>query len=347
MNTPLVSVIVPIYNVKTYIYRGLENILHQSYKNIEILLIDDGSTDGSGSLCDSLSTIHENISVFHKQNEGAGSARNLGIQKAKGEYLYFFDIDDEIEPNLIEYCVTTAISKAVDMVIFGFDMTDVNGIQDKVTTKFEEKLITSNSELKGAYIKDILLIPGNNGYIWNKFYKKSFIKTNSIEYPDLRIQQDEVFNLKIYRKIEKIYFSSKVLYHYYVYNKGNTRSYFIPDIFDIYVSVRDAFEDLHRRWGINNNADVVDYLNNRFLSGVVASICTNLFHSDCPWTKKRKKQELKIVFRHKYTNLSLQATKRMDQILIISMAKLYNVSLLSYVYRSLMVIRNLKHKVHN
>ena len=104
---PLVSVIIPIYNVRRFIERGLNNVFAQSCQDFEILLSDDGSTDGSYEECQAWALKDSRIRVLHQENKGAGAARNHGIEEARGEFIYFFDIDDEIYPHLLEYCVRT------------------------------------------------------------------------------------------------------------------------------------------------------------------------------------------------------------------------------------------------
>ena len=98
----LISVIVPVYNIKEYLRRCVESILHQTYKNIEVLLVDDGSTDGSGDLCDELAKEDSRVRVFHKENGGSSAARNLAIDNAKGTYLGFVDSDDYVAPDMYE-----------------------------------------------------------------------------------------------------------------------------------------------------------------------------------------------------------------------------------------------------
>ena len=99
---PLISVIVPVYNIIEYLPRCVHSITSQTYENLELLLVDDGSTDGTGELCDRLAAEDGRIRVFHKENGGSSSARNLGISQAKGEYLGFVDSDDYVEPDMYE-----------------------------------------------------------------------------------------------------------------------------------------------------------------------------------------------------------------------------------------------------
>ena len=103
MNTPLISIIVPVYNIKEYLPRCVSSLQAQTYPNIEILLLDDGSTDGTGALCDSFLEKDRRIRVFHKKNGGSSSARNLGLTKASGEYIGFVDSDDYVEPDMYRH----------------------------------------------------------------------------------------------------------------------------------------------------------------------------------------------------------------------------------------------------
>lgn len=284
----MVSVIVPIYNVRKFIERGVRQVLQQTYKNFELILVDDGSTDGSYEECREWATVDNRIKVLHQQNTGAGGARNLGIDNAKGEYIYFYDIDDKIQQNLLEYCVGKMGEMDVDFICFGYENIETT-YKSKVLVEFPEVHITSNKEFKSLYVDQFVLKV--NGFPWNKFYRKSFLIKNGLRYENQRIQQDEVFNLKCYRYLEKAYLSPEVLYKYYIYEKGNTRSRFIPDRFDIYKSVRWHFEDLKFFWGLDDSR-LDDYLNKRFYDGVMQCFILNLTHPNCRWTAFQKKTEM-------------------------------------------------------
>ncbi len=127
MQQGLISVIVPVYQVKEYLSRCVRSIERQTYGDLEILLVDDGSTDGTGELCDALSREDERIRVFHKENGGTSSARNLGLAQAKGEYLGFVDGDDFIEPDMYERLMEAALRSGADMVQIGRDELTAKG----------------------------------------------------------------------------------------------------------------------------------------------------------------------------------------------------------------------------
>lgn len=284
----LVSVIIPIYNVKGFIDWGIRQILHQTYQNIEILLVDDGSTDGSLEVCKQWASQDCRIVVLHQQNQGSGAARNLGIKHARGQYIYFYDIDDEISPRLLEYNMQMMAQSSVDMIVFGYTSVDIK-YKTKVTVSFPQTHIESNHQLRDVYVDQFVLKV--NGFVWNKFYKKEFLDSHHLRFENQRIQQDEVFNILCYRHVEKMFVSSEVLYTYYVYDKGNTRSYYIPDRFDIYKSVRKHFENLKLNWRLDDQR-LDDYLSKRFYDGVMTCVLFNLMHANCPLSQKEKKEVL-------------------------------------------------------
>lgn len=124
---PLISIIVPVYNAMDCLPRCVESLMHQTYENLEILLVDDGSTDGTGQLCDEIAQKDRRIQVFHKQNGGTSTARNLGIYKAKGEYLGFVDSDDHVDRNMYERLMKAIIKYGTKAAQVGRDEVDEKG----------------------------------------------------------------------------------------------------------------------------------------------------------------------------------------------------------------------------
>lgn len=127
MIKPLVSVIIPVYNVEKYLYDCVDSVVNQTYKNIEIILVDDGSTDGSSAICDKYALKHPNINVIHKQNGGLSDARNEGIKYAKGKYIYFLDSDDLIKKEAIQLLINESEQYNSDIVFFDATVVDENG----------------------------------------------------------------------------------------------------------------------------------------------------------------------------------------------------------------------------
>ena len=155
---PLVSIIVPVYNIMEYLPRCVESLRNQTYGNIEILLVDDGSTDGTAGLCDRLAAEDSRIRVFHKENGGSSSARNLGIAQAKGEYLGFVDSDDYVEPDMYERLYRAVERNALPIAQTGRDEIDKDGniLPNICEPVAEEQTITAQD-----FMKELLLHRGD------------------------------------------------------------------------------------------------------------------------------------------------------------------------------------------
>ena len=214
---PLVSIIVPIYNAEKYLKRCVESILNQEYRNVEVILADDGSTDNSGIICDEIAERDNRVIVIHKDNTGVSDTRNTAIKRAGGIYLQFVDSDDWLAPNATELLVRTARVNDCDMVISDFYRV----VGDRVSQKGdidEEKLMT-REEFAGHMMEN----PADfyYGVLWNKLYKKSIIKEHGL-YMDENISwcEDFMFNLE-YIRFAETFMAVQVPIYYYVWRKGS------------------------------------------------------------------------------------------------------------------------------
>ncbi|MEG0457025.1 MAG: glycosyltransferase family 2 protein, partial [Oscillospiraceae bacterium] len=148
-----ISVIVPVYNVEKYLNRCVESIIKQTYKNLEIILIDDGSPDNCGQLCEQFKTQDNRIKVYHKKNEGLGLTRNLGLKEATGNYITFVDSDDWIGPQHIENMYLALCNNSADLCIGGHTRVDQNGNQVVCKVKLTKEIYLSNE------IENEILLP--------------------------------------------------------------------------------------------------------------------------------------------------------------------------------------------
>ena len=205
----LISVIVPIYNVEKYLNKCIESIINQSYSNLEIILVDDGSEDSSGIMCDSYILKDKRIKVIHKENGGLSDARNVGLDKAKGEYIVFIDSDDWIDEKMIEILYNIIKKNNSDISICDYFLAYNEEIQ---TQKEDIEIINlSNIEaLKTIYDKDlgVCMIVA-----WNKLYKRNLFK-DDIRYPYGKIHEDEFTTYKLLYKAEKISYTNQKMYYY-------------------------------------------------------------------------------------------------------------------------------------
>lgn len=218
MYKPLVSIIIPVYNVENYLKRCIDSVVNQSLRNIEIILIDDGSLDSSSKICDEYKVLDERITVIHKQNEGLGMARNTGIDIASGKYIAFVDSDDYIESNMYELLYNKAIISNSDVVFCNSVWEGINGNRINIIDYPEERTISDNIiNFSRAFV-----IPNEElGHTicltaWHGIYELSCIKKNNIRFISERFipSEDKYFHLNLFKYITKVSFIPQILYHY-------------------------------------------------------------------------------------------------------------------------------------
>lgn len=211
-----VTVIVPVYNVEPYLNKCVDSILAQTYRNIEVILIDDGSTDGCGEICDSYKERDERVKVFHTENRGLSAARNLGIQNADGEFIYFIDSDDWIDDNLLK----TAVEKigGSNVLCFCQDEGEYSGL---VALK--------------------ALINGKIGYsVWSKVFRKDCFF--DIKFPEGRIIEDIATVYKIIYASKTVKFVIIKGYHYRNRQNSITHIHDIANIMGYWLAAKEQYE---------------------------------------------------------------------------------------------------------
>ena len=207
----LISIIVPVYNVEKYLNRCIESILKQTYESFELILINDGSTDNSGNICDEYSENDNRIKVIHKENGGLSSARNAGIKAANGEHIVFVDSDDYVHEKMVEDLYKSIIENESDMALCNF--TYVNELGDELEDRNVESPI--NNEILTSYDALNRLSSSKSWYYviaCNKLYKKTLF--DDIEFPYGKCHEDEFVAHKIFDKCKTISCIKKPLYYY-------------------------------------------------------------------------------------------------------------------------------------
>ena len=214
----MISVIISVYNVAPYLERCVNSILRQSYSNLEVILVDDGSTDGSGKLCDSLAEIDERIIVVHKKNGGNASARNAGIDIAKGEYIAFVDADDYIEHNMYEEMLKAMYNKNITIACCGIIVTSVDG-KDSIHVSEERKIYSREEALL-----DIFLRTGNvSATACNKLYRNSLF-SSGLRYNNEVIHEDTEAMPRFLDAVDSVIVIDKAFYHYIKRNNSASTS---------------------------------------------------------------------------------------------------------------------------
>lgn len=205
MTNPKVTVIVPVYNVEKFISRCLDSIVNQTYKNIEIIIIDDGSKDSSGMIANGFASKDERIAVLHKKNGGVSAARNDGLRRARGDYVVFVDSDDYLEPDFIEYYVNIIVETNADVVCGLKHFSVWNRTQN---SDFRYIKIDRSKAMRYVYLEKI------NVAVWNKIYSRELILNSCIEFDEsIWYGEGMLFNIEILQVAENIIVANKMLYH--------------------------------------------------------------------------------------------------------------------------------------
>ena len=235
---PLVSVIVPVYKAEGFLDRCVESLVSQTYPHLEILLVEDGSPDASGALCDGWAAKDGRITVIHKENGGAGYARNSGLERASGDYLLFVDCDDYIDLATVERCVTEAQRTGADMVLFGRNNFYPDGRVKPLAVE------TDRCFFEGDAVREVVL-PGLFTYergmgvsVWGKLFRHAPVRENEVRFPSERetFSEDACFVAETFAHIYSVAFLRENLY-YYCNNEGSLSRTYQPD----YRRRNDAF----------------------------------------------------------------------------------------------------------
>ncbi len=215
---PLISVIVPIYNVDKYLDKCVESIVNQTYKNLEIILVDDGSPDKSPKMCDDWAKKDNRIKVIHKKNGGVCTARNEGLDKAKGEWISFVDADDYIEPTYAEDMLNKAVETSSKYVCCGYNKIYQNNVES-INADGTEKTLD-----RKEYLISLLNVQTSYGFVHMKLIQKDVLR--GIRFNEsLVVGEDALFNIELTKNLDKAVIYNKPLYNYRINLDSVVRRY--------------------------------------------------------------------------------------------------------------------------
>ncbi len=218
MKNELITIIVPVYKVEKYLDRCIQSIVDQTYTNLEIILVDDGSPDNCPKMCDEWAKKDKRIKVIHKQNGGVSSARNAGLNIAKGIFIGFADPDDELDPKMYEKMIFSAEDGNRSIVICGYEVRYPNGIT-RIANSYE-----NGNQNDFSVISEELYIHRLFPTVWNKLYKRNLIGDIRFN-EEISIGEDVVFNMDIIKKDVRVSVIEDPLYFYYQNDGSLTREY--------------------------------------------------------------------------------------------------------------------------
>ena len=244
----LISIVVPIYNMEKYLDKCINSIINQTYKNIEIILVDDGSTDKSSKIINKYKKLDKRIKAYYKKNGGLSDARNYGIDKATGEYIGFIDSDDYIEKNMYETLYNNIIKYNADISVVGFNVVyESTDIKNRV----EYQEVTDKLEIYNRKEAFDLLFDANKfgNFAWNKLYKKELFK--NIKYPLCKKMEDLGTTYKLVEISNKIVYEPLKLYNYFQRSGSIMNNKDLKFMKDIYLLSYERFIYYDNKYGFN------------------------------------------------------------------------------------------------
>lgn len=316
MNRPLISIIIPVYNAESYIRRCIESVLSQTYKEIQVILINDGSTDNTLSILEEYSRSDSRIQLINKDNSGVSKTRNIGIDISDGEYIGFVDADDYLEPEMYEKLYNAIKKTAADVACCGY-------YQDFDTYKYEisvdDSLLADNktyyelcgtSNILGQYFRQDIRSGIGDGN-WNKLFRKDII--SDIRYDNTLYCEDVDFQIKVFEKCKKVVCIKEMLYHYVDNSFSATKKEFndskagaLNVVDDVLNRVLSTYPDIktqayafHLTWYISVLQDLMGNRNSK-ASKYYYKIIRN-----------KIRQNSKFYFQNKYS-------KRLDQFYLVA-----------------------------
>ena len=285
-----VSIIMPVYKVEEYVAKAIESIQAQTLKEWEFLIVDDGTPDRSGEICDAYAAKDSRIHVIHKENGGAPSARNMAIEIAKGEYMYFLDSDDWAEPSMLEDMYKLAKRDNAQLVVAGFYIDTYVGNGNYITDDYKvDDAVYSNKEefRKNAYKlfdKNLLYTP------WNKLYEAKYIMENNLRFPTT-FWDDFPFNVSIVRNVERVTVTSKQYYHFLRARTESETAAYRPGMYEKREEEHGWMVNLYKEWNVRDE-NSKEMIARRYIERFIGCV-ENVTNPKCQMSEKEKRHEIR------------------------------------------------------
>ncbi|WP_148558120.1 glycosyltransferase family 2 protein [Terrisporobacter glycolicus] len=330
---PEVSIVVPVYNADDGLVNCIESLLKQSFENIEIILIDDGSTDRSGEICDNYAKLDKRISVYHKLNGGVSSARNLGIDKSIGKYLMFCDSDDWIEYDCIEVLYAKITKVDADIIYSGIYREEYfNGkrVKDKISGLSRELCLNLN-ELENylEYIINSMESPFLSPCA--KLYRGSIIRENGLYFDKKMVcLEDFYFNIEFLQNSDRMYFAKDIKYHYIgIRGKGGIQK---RNKNDLTYEVSNIYKELNKLLcNYEANKSLEEFFNYWFIEAYKL-VFNKLVYEEKNISKKERNKILNNLYNNKefceFIEKNKKSVRLYNIIKILVNIKLYNTAYL-------------------
>ena len=307
-----VSIIIPIYNASHYLEACLDSIQKQTYKHFEVIMVNDGSTDNSGQICDLYAKRDKRFTAYHRKNAGVSASRNFGLSRATGKYILFVDADDTFEPGMLEGCIRLAEKNQADLVIcsFRYYMTDEN---NKIV---ENSLGKEVCVTPGEFFDHWFILIAENEILnppWNKFIRKDLLDRHQIRFQEeFSICEDMKFSIQVIGASKKTVLTGRMYYNYYLKSTGTLVFKFHENYYEALTSFYTCANQYCMRF--YNNSSQQRLLHTIYVNLImmfVKQVCTI-----SPWDRETRQGKLKEIgasesFLHAMRDAGLNRRRRL------------------------------------
>ena len=302
--SPELSIIIPIYNLADLIRDTLDCILAQSYTNFELILVDDGSSDGTVEILRDYQARDARVRLIQQANAGPAAARNTGIDAATGRRILFVDGDDTIQPDALAFIAEKTAETDCDLMIFGFRTKNISGATDFLYT-YPESLLSDSASLS-AHFADLYQSNLLN-QVWNKVYRTELLRAGHCRFLDYRYGEDRLFVFDVLPRCKTIYISDRCLYNYFIRSKESLVSKFCAEKFEVCNRFDETIQAFLAAHQITDEKSVQE-INYMYLKSIL-SCETNLFLPSCPYSRSEKRRHMRGII----TNDQVRAAVRRYQ----------------------------------
>ena len=289
-----ISIIMPVYNVEQYVGKAIESILNQTFTDYELLIVDDGTKDRSGEICDEYAAKEARIQVIHKENGGAPSARNTAIDIARGTYVYFMDSDDWAEKTMLQDMYDMAEQHNAQLVVCGYYIDTYYGdkhITEKICVddRVFDNAQSFREESYRYFDRNMLYTP------WNKLYRLDYMNEHGLRFPST-LWDDFPFNISYMKQVERVVVSTKAYYHFIRARADSETAAYRADMYEKREEEHGWMLDLYREWGVDN-APTKEMIARRYIERMVGCIA-NVTSSKCTLTKKERRAAIRTMLHN-------------------------------------------------
>ena len=307
-HTPGISVIMPAYNVDGYVRRAVESLQHQTFGDFELLVVDDGSTDRTGQMLDSIADRDIRVTVYHRQNGGAPAARNYALDRARGTYVMFMDADDWVEPRMLEEMYEFAQANRLELAISGFYIDTYYGSADEHTTELKscaDAVYQTQGEFRAAAFR---LFDQNQLYPpWNKLFLRERIERLSIRFRPT-FWDDFPFVLDFIRDVQRVGVMSRPYYHFIRQRSESETSRWRPDMYAKREEEHTWMLDLYKHWGLSGDAASNEMIQRRYIERLVGCI-ENVCNPKCELSEKDKLSQIDAMINSERAQIAVVAAR--------------------------------------